>query len=120
MKINRSRTYVNIQLVIAGLATLFFALSYETTGVLERGLMVSLIFVTLLNCWALYEGREWTYFTELIRLFLVGTYISYLQGSEALLIISTTAILLVTALDTTEKWYYRQMFGSKNESSDKN
>lgn len=103
--------YVNIQLVLAGLATLFFSVSYDSTGVLERGIIVLLIFVTLLNCWALYEGQEWTYFTEVIRLFLVSTYISYLEGSEALLIVSTTATLLVTALDTAERWYYKAIFG---------
>lgn len=103
--------YVNIQLLIAGLATIFFAGSFETTTVLERGIIVCLIFVTLLNCWALYEGREWTYFTEIIRLFLFSTYLSYLEGSEAMLIVTTTATLLVTALDGAERLYYRAIFG---------
>ena len=106
----RFRAYLNIQLISTLLGLFLFTLFFNYFSTVETMLIVLLILLTLINCGALMEQQHWIYNLEVVRVLLVSLYISYSQQSIGVLIVSLVVLLLVSSLNSVERWYFKFVY----------
>ncbi|HRG10179.1 MAG TPA: hypothetical protein PLJ08_16510, partial [Cyclobacteriaceae bacterium] len=79
---------------------------------------ISAIIITLINCGAMLEQQKWVYQVEVVRLLLICTYISIIEHSFELFLISILSILILSTLDFIENQYYKFIYDSKEINPD--
>ncbi len=106
----RFRAYLNIQLISALFGLFLFTLFFNYFSTVEIALVILLILLTLINCGALMEQQRWIYNLEVVRVLLVSFYISYSQQSIGVFIVSLVILVLVTSMQSVERWYFKFVY----------
>lgn len=104
------RVYVVAQIVIC-LVTLFFLVLFSEQTVLADNIFVAtFIVITLINCGALLEQRQWIYYLEYLRLFVLLCLIDYHFESIELMTMGIIFILFSASSETVRKYYFRFVY----------
>ncbi|WP_447636806.1 sterol desaturase family protein [Flavobacterium microcysteis] len=74
------RNYLYIQLAVSTLILTFITYYFGSLGFYDKIFGLSFIIITLINCGALLEQRKWIYYLEYSRLFILSTYLLYLEN----------------------------------------
>lgn len=109
----RFRAYLNGQIVATILALFIFTLYFDQLPAIEKFLSVSIILLTLINCGALLEQKQWIYDLEVTRALLLVGQVSYLENDAGLFVVGGVIICLLSFEDVIERWYFRFVYGWK-------
>jgi hypothetical protein len=63
------------------------------------------------------EQQHWIYNLEVVRVLLISFYISYSQHSIGVLIVSLVVLVLVTSIESIERWYFKFVYDWSPEKS---
>ncbi|MBU7570605.1 MAG: sterol desaturase, partial [Flavobacterium sp.] len=74
------RNYLYIQLAVSTLILTVFTYYFGSLGFYDKIFGLSFIIITLINCGALLEQRKWIYYLEYSRLFILSTYLLYIEN----------------------------------------
>lgn len=74
------RNYLYIQLAVSTLILTFITYYFNSLGFYDKIFGLSFIIITLINCGALLEQRKWIYYLEYSRLFILSTYLLYIEN----------------------------------------
>lgn len=74
------RNYLYIQLAVSTLILTVFTYYFGRLGFYDKIFGLSFILITLINCGALLEQRKWIYYLEYSRLFILTTYLLYIEN----------------------------------------
>lgn len=74
------RNYLYIQLAVSTLILTVFTYYFNSLGFFDKIFGLSFIIITLINCGALLEQRKWIYYLEYSRLFILSTYLLYIEN----------------------------------------
>lgn len=74
------RNYLYIQLAVSTLILTVFTYYFASLGFYDKIFGLSFIIITLINCGALLEQRKWIYYLEYSRLFILSTYLLYIEN----------------------------------------
>jgi len=74
------RNYLYIQLAVSTLILTVFTYYFNSLGFYDKIFGLSFIIITLINCGALLEQRKWIYYLEYSRLFILSTYLLYIEN----------------------------------------
>lgn len=74
------RNYLYIQLAVSTLILTVFTYYFGSLGFYDKIFGLSFILITLINCGALLEQRKWIYYLEYSRLFILTTYLLYIEN----------------------------------------
>ncbi|MEZ0007265.1 alkylglycerol monooxygenase [Flavobacterium sp. 28YEA47A] len=74
------RNYLYIQLAVSTLILTVFTYYFNGLGFYDKIFGLSFIIITLINCGALLEQRKWIYYLEYSRLFILSTYLLYIEN----------------------------------------
>ncbi|MDQ7960290.1 sterol desaturase family protein [Flavobacterium lindanitolerans] len=74
------RNYLYIQLAVSTLILTVFTYYFGSLGFYDKIFGFSFIIITLINCGALLEQRKWIYYLEYSRLFILSTYLLYIEN----------------------------------------
>jgi len=74
------RNYLYIQLAISTIVLTGFTYYFENLSFYDKIFGLSFIMITLINCGALLEQRKWIYYLEYSRLFILTTYLLYVEN----------------------------------------
>ncbi len=107
----RFRAYLNGQLIGSLIGLFIFTLFFNYLTTLEITLVILFILLTLINCGALLEQQRWIYNLEMVRILLIPLYISYLQQSFGFFIVSLIFLIIITSMDSVERWYFKFVYG---------
>lgn len=88
------RNYLYIQLAISVLVLTGFTYYFEMVDSYDKIFVLAFIMVTLVNCCALLEQRKWIYYLEYFRLFIISTYILYIENATEYLLIPLIVMLI--------------------------
>ena len=107
----RVNYYVLFQYILALLATALFLFNMSLFDINEKALIVFLITITIVNCGALFEMKNWVLFAEKVRVVLysgIVIYLGYMQGWDPLLLGIGGAYLILSiawllSLNTTQR-----------------
>jgi alkylglycerol monooxygenase len=105
---SRHKNYVATQLIISALLSFAIILFYPELSLPETFAGSLLILITLINCGALLEQRQWIHYLELARLLIIICYASYFFQSPYLLIGS--ALVIPPSFHALKKWYFRKVY----------
>ncbi len=114
----RLKAYLNVQVVLSLVSLFFFTLYFNQLTVVDKWFGISAIIITLINCGAMLEQQKWVYQVEVVRLLLICTYISIIEHSFELFLISILSILILSTLDFIENQYYKFIYDSKEINPD--
>lgn len=104
----RHKNYVSVQIFLASVLTFFIILFYRELSFAETFAGSTLILITLINCGALLEQRQWIHYLELARLVVIIGYASYFFQSPYLLVGS--GLVIGSMFSTLKKWYLRKVY----------
>lgn len=93
---NRFKTYIITQIVVATILLFLITLFFEIIGLESKIAGTLFVLLTLVNCGALLEQRNWLYNLEKFRLFILISYLSLILNSTDLFFIG---LIIVFALD---------------------
>lgn len=68
------RSYLNFQLILSSCLLIFCTAFYTRLGIDDKLFITAFILLTLINCGALLEQRQWIYYLECFRLILLFAY----------------------------------------------
>ena len=74
------RNYLYIQLAISTIVLTSFTYYFGNLSFYDKIFGLSFIMITLINCGALLEQRKWIYYLEYSRLFILTTYLLYVEN----------------------------------------
>jgi len=74
------RNYLYIQLAISTIVLTGFTYYFGNLSFYDKIFGLSFIMITLINCGALLEQRKWIYYLEYSRLFILTTYLLYIEN----------------------------------------
>lgn len=74
------RNYLYIQLAISTIVLTGFTYYFGNLSFYDKIFGLSFIMITLINCGALLEQRKWIYYLEYSRLFILTTYLLYVEN----------------------------------------
>lgn len=74
------RNYLYIQLAISAIVLTGFTYYFGNLRFYDKVFGLSFIMITLINCGALLEQRKWIYYLEYSRLFILTTYLLYIEN----------------------------------------
>ncbi|THD32124.1 sterol desaturase family protein [uncultured Flavobacterium sp.] len=74
------RNYLYIQLAVSTIILTVFTYYFGSLGFYDKIFGLSFIIITLINCGALLEQRKWIYYLEYSRLFILSTYLLYIEN----------------------------------------
>lgn len=74
------RNYLYIQLAISTIVLTGFTYYFGNLRFYDKVFGLSFIMITLINCGALLEQRKWIYYLEYSRLFILTTYLLYIEN----------------------------------------
>ncbi|WDO11808.1 sterol desaturase family protein [Flavobacterium sp. WW92] len=111
------RNYLYIQLAISTIVLTGFTYYFGNLSFYDKIFGLSFIMITLINCGALLEQRKWIYYLEYSRLFILTTYLLYIENlteyflipviimvaAEKMFSLSRKYQNLVLQLETTER-----------------
>ena len=111
------RNYLYIQLAISTIVLTGFTYYFGNLSFYDKIFGLSFIMITLINCGALLEQRKWIYYLEYSRLFILTTYLLYVENlaeyflipviimvaAEKMFSLSRKYQNLVLQLETTER-----------------
>lgn len=99
------RNYLYIQLAASTLILTAFTYYFEGLNGYDKAFALSFILITLINCGALLEQRNWIYYLEYFRLFLLSTYILYIENASEYFLVPIILLLLAEKLFSLGKRY---------------
>jgi len=99
------KNYLYIQLGIVTLLLTIFTYNFETVGFYDKLFVLSFILITLINCGALLEQRKWIYYLEYFRLFIICTYLLYLDNLAEYFLIPVITMIILEKLFSLGKKY---------------
>ncbi|RKS23233.1 sterol desaturase/sphingolipid hydroxylase (fatty acid hydroxylase superfamily) [Flavobacterium endophyticum] len=111
------RNYLYIQLAISTIVLTGFTYYFGNLSFYDKIFGLSFIMITLINCGALLEQRKWIYYLEYSRLFILTTYLLYVENLAEYFLIPVIIMIaaekmfslsrkyqnLVLQLETTER-----------------
>ncbi|HEV8512102.1 MAG TPA: sterol desaturase family protein [Cyclobacteriaceae bacterium] len=106
----RFRAYLSVQLLGTLIGLFLFTLFFNYFSSVEITLIVLLILLTLINCGALMEQQHWIYNLEVVRVLLISSYLSYLQQSIGIFMVSLVVLLLIISSNSVERWYFKFVY----------
>lgn len=89
------RNYLYIQLGISTIVLTGFTYYFGNLSFYDKVFGLSFIMITLINCGALLEQRKWIYYLEYSRLFILSTYLLYVENLTEYFLIPV--ILMIAA-----------------------
>jgi len=99
------RNYLYIQLAIVTLLLTVFTYNFEGLNWYDKLFVLSFIMITLINCGALLEQRNWIFYLEYLRLFIISTYLLYLDNLAEYFILPVIAMIAVEKIFSLGKRY---------------
>jgi len=99
------KKYLYIQLAVSTLILTVFTYYFDNLNVYDRLFALSFIMITLINCGALLEQRNWIYYLEYLRLFIVFTYLLYVENLVEYFIIPILLMILAEKLFSLGRRY---------------
>lgn len=111
----RFKVYLNLQLIACLTGLFLFTLYFNQLDVLDKGFIIALILITLVNCGALLEQQYWIYKLEIVRLLILCGYIGFLQESFGFFCVSHITILIIAFVEAIEERYYKLVFDTGGE-----
>lgn len=109
----RFRSYLNFQIIACLTGLFFITILFNDLTVLDKTLFIGLILVTLINCGAMLEQQQWIYLLEIVRMLMIGLYMSITQESFGMLIGFLLVILLISTSETSSQLYFRFVYGQR-------
>jgi len=101
------KKYLYIQLAICTFILTAFTYYFDNLNVYDKLFALSFIMITLINCGALLEQRNWIYYLEYLRLFIISTYLLYTENlSEYFLIPVIIMVLAEKMFSLGRKYQY--------------
>jgi hypothetical protein len=73
-----------------------------------------LILITLVNCGALLEQRNWIYYLEVIRLLLFTGYLSLLFETNSILALAILSVGFLMGAQRVQRWYLQLVYDNDN------
>ena len=92
------RNYLYIQLGICTLFLTVFTYYFEFLNLFDKVFVLSFILITLVNCGALLEQRNWIYYLEYARIFIVTSYFLYEKDLTAFLFVPLAIMIFAEQL----------------------
>jgi sterol desaturase/sphingolipid hydroxylase (fatty acid hydroxylase superfamily) len=111
----RFKAYLNLQLLASLFALNLFTLYFNSLSTSDKGFIVTLILITLINCGALLEQQRWVFMAEVVRTFVFCMYASVLAESFGFFVVSLLLLLLIATRDSLEEAYYRLVYDSPRQ-----
>ena len=96
--------YVLFQYALAMVATALFLFNKSQFTLNESAFVTGMIIITIVNCGALFEGKNWVMMAESIRIILfsgISLYFSFVNSWDMLLLIGGIAYLIISSM-----WLY--------------
>jgi len=112
----RFKAYLNLQLIACLTGLFFFTLYFTDLSATDKTLFIAMILVTLINCGAMLEQQQWIYILEIVRVSLIGLYISYTSENIGMFIVFLIVLILISTSETSSKLYFRFVYGNKHKT----
>jgi alkylglycerol monooxygenase len=107
------RGYLALQIGFSVLLLTWFTFFFSSQDAIDKLFYLSFILITLINCGALLEQRNWIYYLEYIRLTLLFSYLLYLEGYAELLLLPVFALIAAEKIFSLSKWYQGYVLQTK-------
>lgn len=99
------RNYLYIQLGISTIILAGFTYYFENLNFYGKIFGLSFIMITLINCGALLEQRKWIYYLEYSRLFILSTYLLYVENLTEYFLIPVIVMIVAEKMFSLSKRY---------------
>lgn len=99
------RNYLYIQLGISTVVLTGFTYYFGNLGFYDKVFGLSFIMITLINCGALLEQRKWIYYLEYSRLFILSTYLLYVENLTEYFLIPVMVMIVAEKMFSLSKRY---------------
>lgn len=107
----RHKNYVQIQFVAVVILLFITSLCYSFFDLPDLLFLVSLIFVTLINCGALIEQRTWICYLEQIRIIILIVYVGYIFDEPFNSLVAVILTLIAGSGLTFRQWFLKFVYG---------
>lgn len=107
------RGYLTFQIALSIIILTWFTYFYSIQGTINKVFIPLFVLITLINCGALLEQRKWIYYLEYIRLFILSSYMLYIEGYADLFWIPIAFIIIAEKVFSLGKWYQRYILQTK-------
>ncbi len=99
------RNYLYIQLAVSTLILTVFTYYFVSLGFYDKIFGLSFILITLINCGALLEQRKWIYYLEYSRLFILTTYLLYIENLAEYFLIPVIIMIVAEKMFSLSRKY---------------
>lgn len=99
------RNYLYIQLAISTLLLTGFTYYFGVLDLYDKIFALSFIMITLINCGALLEQRKWIYYLEYSRVFILSTYILYVENLMEYFLVPVLVMIIAEKMFSLSRRY---------------
>jgi len=99
------KKYLYIQLAVSTLILTGFTYYFEDLNFYDKLFALSFIMITLINCGALLEQRNWIFYLEYLRLSILFTYFLYIENLTEYFIIPIIVMLVAEKIFSLGRKY---------------
>lgn len=99
------RNYLYIQLAISTIVLTGFTYYFGNLSFYDKVFGLSFILITLINCGALLEQRKWIYYLEYSRLFILTTYLLYVENLAEYFLIPVLVMIVAEKMFSLSRKY---------------
>lgn len=99
------RNYLYIQLAISTIVLTGFTYYFGSLSFYDKVFGLSFILITLINCGALLEQRKWIYYLEYSRLFILTTYLLYVENLAEYFLIPVLVMIVAEKMFSLSRKY---------------
>lgn len=107
------RGYLALQIGLSVIMLTWFTFFYGSQDIIDKLFYLSFILITLINCGALLEQRNWIYYLEYIRLTILFSYLLYLEEHTELLLLPVMVLIAAEKIFSLSKWYQGYVLQTK-------
>ncbi|MCY1221226.1 Fatty acid hydroxylase superfamily protein [compost metagenome] len=101
------RNYLYIQLAISTIVLTGFTYYFGNLSFYDKIFGLSFIMITLINCGALLEQRKWIYYLEYSRLFILTTYLLYVENLAEYFLIPVIIMIAAEKMFSLSRKYQK-------------